>query len=128
MFKLVLIGIGGAAGAVLRYVVSGLDYRFSYGVLPVSTLVINLSGSLVIGLLWGLFEVYPVSSHARMFIFIGLLGGFTTFSTFGLESFNLLRDGERGIALANILVTNILGIAFVFIGFAASRLLLNMVK
>ena len=128
MFKLVLIGIGGAAGAVLRYVVSGLDYRFSYGVLPVSTLVINLSGSLVIGLLWGLFEVYPVSSHARMFIFIGLLGGFTTFSTFALENFNLMRDGEFSIAILNVLISNVLGIALVYAGYMLARCIVGLAR
>jgi len=126
--KLLLIGIGGAAGAVLRYVVSGLDYRFSYGVLPVSTLVVNLSGSLVIGLLWGLFEVYPVSSNARMFIFIGLLGGFTTFSTFALENFNLMRDGEFSVALLNILLSNVLGIALVYAGYALARSVIGLAR
>ena len=128
MMKFLLIGAGGAAGAVLRYVVSGLDYRFSYGVLPVSTLVVNLSGSLVIGLLWGLFEVYPVSSNARMFIFIGLLGGFTTFSTFALENFNLMRDGEFSIALLNILLSNVLGIALVYAGYALARSVIGLFR
>jgi len=128
MIKLLFIAIGGAIGTLLRYFVSGIDYKFSNGIFPISTLVVNATGSLIIGFLWGLFERVDVSATARMFVFMGILGGFTTFSTFGLESFNLFRDGERGIALANILVTNILGIAFVFIGFAASRLLLNMVK
>ena len=128
MIKLLFIATGGAIGTLLRYFVSGIDYKFSNGIFPISTLVVNATGSLIIGFLWGLFERVDVSATARMFVFMGILGGFTTFSTFGLESFNLLRDGERGIALANILVTNILGIAFVFIGFAASRLLLNMVK
>jgi fluoride exporter len=128
MIKILFIAVGGAIGTLLRYFVSGIDYKFSSGVFPISTLVVNAAGSLIIGFLWGLFERVDVSATARMFVFMGILGGFTTFSTFGLESFNLFRDGEHGIALANVLITNILGIAFVFIGFAASRLLMNVVK
>ncbi len=128
MAKILFIALGGAIGTLLRYFVSGIDYKFSSGVFPVSTFVVNAAGSLIIGFLWGLFERVDVAATARMFIFMGVLGGFTTFSTFGLESFNLFRDGEHGIALTNILVTNVLGIAFVFLGFAASKLLLNVVK
>jgi fluoride exporter len=126
MFKLLFIAGGGAIGTLLRYIVSGIDYKLSNGVFPVSTMVVNLTGSLIIGFLWGLFEKIDVSSTVRMFIFIGILGGFTTFSTFSLENFNLLRDGEFKIALVNILTTNILAIVFVFFGFFVSRWLLNI--
>jgi len=128
MIKIIFIAIGGAIGTLARYFVSGIDYKLSGGVFPVSTFIINSAGSLIIGFLWGLFERFTVSPTARMFIFIGILGGFTTFSTFALESFNLFRDGEFKIALANILATNILGIVFVFVGFAVSRLLLNVAR
>jgi fluoride exporter len=128
MIKLILIGVGGAIGAVARYILSGIDYRFSGGVFPVSTIIVNLCGSLVIGFLWGLFEVIAVSSHIRMFIFIGILGGFTTFSTFALENFNLVRDGEHGIAFANIILSNVLGIGLVFIGYGFARAVINFYK
>ncbi len=128
MLNLFFIGIGGAIGAVLRYVVSGLDYKFSNGVFPLSTLVINLAGSFIIGFLWGLFEVFVVSPTLRMFIFIGVLGGFTTFSTFTLENFNLIRDGEMSIAITNIVLSNLLGIGLVFSGYWLARFLINIVK
>jgi CrcB protein len=128
MSTILLVGIGGALGSIARYIVSGIDYKFSGGVFPVSTLAVNLAGSLIIGVLWGLCEVTTVSSHARMFLFIGILGGFTTFSTFALENFNLLRDKEYAIAVANILLTNALGVAFVFIGYAAAKSLLHLFK
>jgi fluoride exporter len=128
MLKLILIGLGGAIGAVARYILSGIDYKLSGGVFPVSTLIVNLLGSLVIGFLWGLFEVSTVSSNLRMFIFIGILGGFTTFSTFALENFNLIRDGEHGIAAGNIILSNVLGISFVFLGYGLSRLVINIYK
>lgn len=125
MAKILFIAFGGAIGTVFRYIISGLDYKFSNGVFPLSTLLINSIGSLIIGFLWGLFERVDIHSTTRMFIFIGILGGFTTFSTFSLESFNLLRDGEFKIALANIFTTNIIGIGLVFIGFSISQFLMK---
>jgi fluoride exporter len=128
MMKIILIGLGGAIGSIVRYILSGIDYKFSGGVFPVSTIAINLLGSFVIGFLWGLFEVVAVSSNVRMLIFVGILGGFTTFSTFALENFNLIRDGEHGIAFGNIILSNVLGIALVFLGYGLSKLVLNLYK
>jgi len=121
--KWVMIALGGALGTVGRYFMSGLDYRWSNGVFPVSTLLINLLGSLAIGFFWGLFERSAVSPEARLFVMVGILGGFTTFSTFSLENFNLIRDGELKIALWNIGLSNVIGIALVFVGFAGARAL-----
>jgi len=123
MQKVLWIGLGGGLGTILRYVVSSMDYRFSQGVFPISTFVVNVTGSLVIGFLWGFFERVDVGSGVRLFILIGILGGYTTFSTFALENLNLLRDGEIRIAMANILVTNLLGLAAVFLGFNMARML-----
>jgi len=123
-----LIAAGGAIGTVFRYILSGIDYKLSSGVFPVSTIIINLTGSLVIGLLWGLCEYSAISSNVRMFIFIGLLGGFTTFSTFCLENFNLIRDGELKIAVCNVVLSNVLGVVLVFIGFFLSRYLAGLFK
>ncbi|MBI4706496.1 MAG: fluoride efflux transporter CrcB [Candidatus Omnitrophica bacterium] len=128
MLRFFLVAAGGAIGTGCRYLLSGLDYKLSGGIFPVSTIFINLLGSFVIGILWGLFERSAISPNMRMFVFIGVLGGFTTFSTFCLENFNLIRDGELRIALWNILFSNLFGLLFVFIGFAISRYLLNMLK
>ncbi|MFA5271371.1 MAG: fluoride efflux transporter CrcB [Candidatus Omnitrophota bacterium] len=128
MLRFLLVAAGGAIGTVFRYSLSGLDYKFSNGVFPFSTLLVNLTGSFFIGFLWGLFEGLAVSPHVRMFIFIGILGGFTTFSTFSLENFNLLRAGEIKIAVSNIFIANIGGIALVFIGFILSRCLISLFK
>jgi CrcB protein len=128
MGKLLLIALGGAIGTLCRYVLSGLDYRFSNGVFPFSTFLVNLLGSLFIGLLWGLFERSVISPPIRMFIFIGILGGFTTFSTFSLETFNLIRDGEMNIAFWNIVLTNVIGVALVFAGYAISRYAVALFK
>lgn len=128
MAKLIFIGVGGAIGAVSRYIVSGLDYKYSYGVFPISTLVINLTGSIIIGFLWGMFEAVTISSNIRMFIFIGILGGFTTFSTFALENFNLLRYGERNIVFMNIILSNVLGIFLVYAGYFLSKTIFSFMK
>ncbi len=121
--KILLIAFGGAIGTTLRYFVSGIDYKISGGVFPVSTFIVNVTGSLVIGFLWGLFEGSALSSAVRMFLFIGILGGYTTFSTFSLETFNLLRDGEVKIAMASVLATNVVSVILVYAGFFAARAL-----
>ena len=126
MFKLLIISIGGGIGTLARYIVSGLDYKYSLGVFPISTLIVNLSGSFIIGLLWGFSERFSVSPNMRMFIFIGVLGGYTTFSTLSLETFNLLRDNEYKVAFLNIFITNFIGVVLVLTGFIISKYLTNL--
>ncbi|MBN2482792.1 MAG: fluoride efflux transporter CrcB [Candidatus Omnitrophica bacterium] len=128
MMKIVYIAIGGALGALLRYWVSGLVYRFTSGTFPWGTLVVNLSGSFLIGLLWGMFETTTVPQNIRLFLFIGILGSFTTFSTFSLENFHLLRDGEYMLAGINIAASLILGITLAVCGFFLSRSVLHIIR
>ena len=124
MSKLLFIAIGGAIGALLRYAISGIAYKYLGSGFPWGTLCVNLIGAFAIGILWGLSEKTAVSSEFRTFAFIGIIGSFTTFSTYGLETFNLFRDGEIKLALANVLITNVLGIALVLSGFIASKYLM----
>jgi len=128
MTHLLYIAIGGASGALLRYAVSGFIHNFSGGAYPWGTLVVNLSGCLVIGFLWQLFENFSFTPNMRSFLFIGTLGAYTTFSTYGLETFNLLREREIGYVLLNFLASNILGIGMVFLGFIAARYLSGIVR
>jgi CrcB protein len=128
MTKIILLAAGGAAGTLLRYALSGVTYRIMGGIFPWGTLAVNLTGSLAIGLLWGVFEVENLSPQMRNFLFIGVLGGFTTFSTFALESFNLLRDGEIKLALSSIVASNVIGVALVFSGFVLSKYIINLMK
>jgi CrcB protein len=102
--KILLAGIGGFAGSALRYVVSGLVQNISGSIrFPFGTLAVNLTGCLVIGFLSQLAETRGFfSAEVRTLIFIGVLGGFTTFSAFGNETINLWRDGEGALAGANI--------------------------
>ena len=128
MLNLVYVATGGAVGSLLRYSLSGMVQRASGSMFPWGTLSVNLAGSFVIGLLWGFFEVENLSPNVRNFIFIGVLGGFTTFSTFALENMNLFRDGEIKLAISNMLASNILGIALVFAGFFISKYLINLLR
>lgn len=128
MLRFFVIALGGAIGTLARYIMGGLDYRFSNGVFPISTLVVNVSGSLAIGFLWGIIDRFAISPNARMFIFIGVLGGYTTFSTFSLETFNLLKDGEYRIAIMNVVFSVMLSIIAVFAGYLISKALLNLFK
>ncbi|MFQ5570714.1 MAG: fluoride efflux transporter CrcB [Rhodothermales bacterium] len=128
MTKLLLIAAGGAVGAVLRYVVSGLTYRLFDETFPWGTLAVNLLGSFVIGLVWAVLERVVLSPKLTTFLFIGVLGAFTTFSTYSLESFHLLRDGEVRLGLVNILASNVLGLALVYVGFVCARYLLDLLK
>ncbi len=128
MIKYILLATGGAIGTILRYSMSGLTYRIVNGVFPWGTIFVNLTGSFAIGLLWGFFEIQNISSNMRSFIFIGILGGFTTFSTYALESLNLFRDGEIKLAMTNLLISNICGLLLVFAGFMLSRFIINLIK
>ncbi|MDD5552785.1 MAG: CrcB family protein [Candidatus Omnitrophica bacterium] len=71
MLRFIIIALGGAIGTLARYIMGGLDYRFSSGVLPISTLAVNATGSLAIGFLWGITDRFAISPNIRLFIFIG---------------------------------------------------------
>lgn len=108
-------------GSVFRYWISGLTHKVFNGGFPWGTLSVNLIGSLIIGLLWGLSETLIISNNVRLFLFLGVLGSFTTFSTFTLENFSLMRDGEYWLAALNVFLSIFLGIALVFVGFILAR-------
>ena len=128
MLKITLLLTGGAIGTLARYGLSGLTHKFFEGTFPLGTLIVNLSGSFLIGLIWGLWEIDNMQTNMRTFIFIGILGGFTTFSSYALETLNLFKEGEKNLALINILANNILGLFLVFLGFVAARGLLNIIR
>ena len=117
--------LGGAAGTLLRYWVSGLPHKIYDGAFPWGTLVVNLAGSFLIGFFWGLLGRENIAANVRVFLFIGLFGSFTTFSTFAFESLNLIRDGNIKFAVINMLVSNIFGVLLVLVGFMISRMVLN---
>jgi len=121
MNKILALIIGGAAGTLLRFWVSGWAQRIFAGVFPWGTLTVNLLGSFLIGFFWGIFERGNISSNIRLFLFMGVFGGFTTFSAFTLESLNLFKSGHVKFAIIYILASNILGLLFVYLGYILAR-------
>ena len=124
MRDFLIVGLGGFLGSGFRFAVSGLMHRLLPAVLfPVGTLTVNLLGCFVIGLLGGWAEnLESFSPNARLFLFLGVLGGFTTFSTFGYESMALLRDRQVAWALLNVGVHVIVGLGAVWAGYSISNL------
>src|SRR6266849_3742013 len=122
----VWIAIGGALGSMARYGCSGWVARLTGGVFPYGTLVVNASGALIIGffaamsLPEGRFLVPP---SARLFVMVGICGGYTTFSTFSLETLNLMRDGEWIPAAANAAGSVLLCFLAVWLGFVDATML-----
>ncbi len=104
MGKIFLAGIGGFVGSALRYVIGGVVQNWSGSIrFPFGTLAVNVLGCLLIGFLSQLAEARGVfTADARTLIFIGVLGGFTTFSAFGNETVNLSRIGDHALAAANV--------------------------
>ena len=126
--KIFFLLIGGALGTLARYVISTNTNKLYPGIFPYGTFLVNLIGSFIIGFLWGLFEVYNISTTMRTFIFVGILGGFTTFSSFSVETFNLFRDGEIKIGITYVLASNLIGFFLVFAGFLLSKGIINSIK
>ncbi|MCD6596319.1 MAG: CrcB family protein [Bacteroidales bacterium] len=124
--KIVLLLFGGALGTLGRYAVSGLAHNIYLGTFPVGTMAVNLLGSLVIGFLWGILDIGNLSVNTRTFIFIGIFGGFTTFSSYALETLTLFKNGDVKFAIGNVLVTNFLGLLFVFAGYIVAKQILNL--
>jgi len=124
MFRPLLIGIAGLAGTLLRYWLSGFVARRYGETFPVGTMVVNVLGCLLAGAVFNLTEErFLVNPTLRTVILIGLLGGFTTFSSYGLQTFTLLRDGEFGLATLNIIVSNVLGLLMVWVGYGLVKAL-----
>jgi fluoride exporter len=117
------VGVGGFLGSVLRYGLGGYLGRYKAGwTFPIETLVINASGCLVLGVLAGLAETRGLfSGTTRTALFIGLLGGYTTFSTFGYETFQLLRDGQWPAAALSTGLQIVLGVGAVWAGQSIAR-------
>ncbi len=116
------IAIGGAAGALLRFWVSSGIHTFMGRGFPYGTLVVNVLGSLLMGLLYVLFlERMSVEPEVRAAVLIGLLGAFNTFSTFSLETLNLLEQADYLKAGVNVLVSVVACIMAVWIGVVIGR-------
>ena len=124
MLRILLVGLAGLAGTLCRYWLSGAVSRRYGEAFPAGTLAVNLLGCFAAGLLFHIMqERQALSETARAVVFVGLLGGFTTFSAYGLQTFTLLREGRPGMAALNVVASNLLGLLLVCAGYASAKLL-----
>lgn len=120
MYKILLLLAGGGIGTVARFLVADYTHKYYLGNFPLGTLVVNMLGSFIIGLLWGLFDMQNLSHGVRAFLFIGILGGFTTFSAYAIESYHMFKDGDIKLAMLNVMANNVLSIGMVILGIMLS--------
>jgi len=123
MYPYLLVAIGGALGSVARYgtgVAVGRVWNLSF---PLGTMLINIAGSLVMGLFIGYLARTTPSwqADARLFVAVGVLGGFTTFSSFSLDTIAMIERGDIGPALAYVLASVIIGIGALYVGLLVMR-------
>ncbi|HEY6953329.1 MAG TPA: fluoride efflux transporter CrcB [Bacteroidota bacterium] len=124
MTDYVLVFVGGGLGAAARYGLQGLVYQKTGTGFPYGTLAVNILGCFLIGLLTSSMEErFLVQPSIRLFLTIGILGGFTTFSSFSFETISLIRDGEVLFALANALGSLLLCLLCTWIGFQLGKLI-----
>jgi len=124
MQNYLMVFVGGGLGAAARYWLSGLVYQRFGGNFPSGTLAVNIVGCVLIGLMMSALEdrfvLYP---SLRIFLTIGILGGFTTFSSFSFETIALLRDGEVLYASANVVLSVMMCLGGTWLGFSLGRML-----
>lgn len=121
-FNLLLVATGGAIGSVARALLSTAVLRVTGSLFPLGTFIVNLLGCVVFGVIAGAAEQrVPLTPASRAFLLVGILGGFTTFSSYAFESFALLRDGQFFPASVNIVGQVVAGLAGMWLGFNFGR-------
>ncbi|MDY4561014.1 MAG: fluoride efflux transporter CrcB [Peptostreptococcus porci] len=115
MIECLLVGLGGFLGSVLRYLI-GLMYVNTDSGFPLKTFIINILGAFVIGALSSIAMKYNVNSKVILFLKVGLCGGFTTFSTFALETQELLKNDRVGVAIIYVTLSVVVGVTAVVLG------------
>lgn len=128
MTKVIYLLAGGALGSALRYAMSMWVQRSTLHTFPIGILSVNITGSFLIGFCWAFAEAFQFSQNMRIFLFIGLFGGFTTFSSYTLDTMILLKEGEYKIAFMNILISNIAGLVAVFLGLLSGKNIVTLIK
>ena len=119
---LLIVGLGSFIGGVTRYLVSLFVQSKFTGAFPYGTLAVNVAGCLLIGLLYGLSEKMELSRETRFFISTGLLGGFTTFSAFSIDTFTLIKNDQAGPAALYVATTLLVGLLATFVGYYVSKI------
>ena len=128
MFNVIALMAGGSIGAVCRHGMFLFVQRFAGPVFPAGTLTVNLIGSFLIGFIWHLFDETHWSHEWRLFLFTGLLGSFTTFSTFTRETYQLFKVGDWKTALIYVTISNVFGILLVFCGILLCKRMILMIR
>ena len=123
-----MIALGGSAGALSRFIVSAFINNLASASFPLGTLFLNLTGSFIIGFLFQVYQSVLVSDEIKMFLTVGFLGSYTTFSTYSLETLNMLLAHEYKSAAVNILASNILAVAMSLLGMIAARIILMKIR
>ncbi|GAA4137648.1 fluoride efflux transporter CrcB [Sphingobacterium kyonggiense] len=122
MKEIIMVGLGGAAGSILRYLSSQFVQKYNNGHFPLATFTINVIGCLLIGVLIGYFSKTQVLQNEwKLLSITGFCGGYTTFSAFASENLNLINNNQIGLALFYIALSIFLGIAAVWLGLLLSR-------
>lgn len=122
MLKYLIVFVGSGIGGGLRFWLSSLVHKYFPPFFPLGTLIINILGSFILGyMIFGLDEKELISPSVKLFIGIGFCGGFTTFSTFSLETFNLIRNSEFLFAGINILASVLISLLGVYLAYLVTR-------
>jgi CrcB protein len=124
MKQLLIVGMGGFLGSVARFLVSKLNLYWTFLSIPIGTLTVNVVGSFVIGILAGIsVKSELISADLRLFLMVGVCGGFTTFSSFSNENFILVQNGQIISALLYTGLSIFMGFMAVYLGYLSSNLI-----
>lgn len=121
--KFLYLALGGSIGAILRYLVTLFSVRYMAGGFPLGTLIVNLLGSFLIGFAFVFFGREQIALNFKIFLFIGIFGSFTTFSTLMFESLDLFKSGAIKMAFLYVGISNIAGLLLVYLGFQLAQLI-----
>lgn len=116
--QILLVGAGGAVGSILRFLASEMTNRFYIQSFPLATFLINIVGCFCIGLF---INVIPANANLKLLLIVGFCGGFTTFSTFARETFDLVNHNQMGLAFVYTIASCVLGICTVWLGMLLSK-------